>query len=161
MSTESSEHVSVAREIAAPPDTVWSLISDVTRMGEWSPETTSCRWKGDATGPAVEAVFVGANRNESKKWETKCTVTECDPGRRFAFRVSVGPVTVADWSYRIEPTDTGSHVTESWTDERNWLSKKLGGLASGVKDRAPHNRRTMEQTLENLAHAAESSTTAP
>ena len=161
MSTTSSEHVSVEREIAAAPDTVWSLISDVTRMGEWSPETTSCRWKGDADGPAVGAVFTGANRNESKRWETKCTVTECEPGRRFTFRVAVGPIAVADWSYRIEPTDTGSRVAETWTDNRSWLSKKIGGLASGVKDRATHNRRTMEQTLENLAAAAESSAPAP
>ncbi|HAS09465.1 MAG TPA: SRPBCC family protein, partial [Acidimicrobiaceae bacterium] len=51
--------VSVSREIAAPPQRVWELISDITRMGEWSPETTGGKWLKGATGPAVGARFRG------------------------------------------------------------------------------------------------------
>ena len=151
---ESSEHVVVERTIAAPPDQVWALISDVTRMGEWSPETTGCSWQGGATGPAPGARFKGENQAESKRWSTTCEVTACEPGRRFGFDVKVGPIAIARWEYDIEPTAGGSRVQESWTDQRNWLSKKLGALASGVHDRASHNRRTMEQTLDRLAAAA-------
>jgi hypothetical protein len=49
--------------IAADPDSVWDMISDVTRMGQWSPECyramwlTSRRGEGalfwDSTGIAV------------------------------------------------------------------------------------------------------------
>jgi uncharacterized protein YndB with AHSA1/START domain len=153
----SSEHVSVEREIAASPDVVWSLISDVTRMGDWSPETTGCEWRKGATGPVEGARFRGRNQAGSRKWSTECVVTRAEPGRSFAFEVVVGPIDVAEWSYRIEPTAGGCRVEESWTDRRGWLAKKLGGVASGVDDRPDHNRRTMEQTLERLASAAESS----
>ena len=30
--------VSVSREVAAPPEEVFALVSDLTRMGEWAPE---------------------------------------------------------------------------------------------------------------------------
>ena len=58
-----TDHVEVSRRIAASPEAVWNAITDVTRMGEWSPECHTCEWKDDADGPAVGAWFVGHNRN--------------------------------------------------------------------------------------------------
>ena len=145
----------VSREIGAPPETVWDMVSDVTRMGEWSPETTTCEWEKGATAPVVGAKFKGTNRNGSKTWSTGATVTAADRGRRFAFLVAVGPVKVAEWSYDFETTDAGCRVTETWTDRRNGLVKALGKPMSGVDDRAAHNRAGMEHTLERLAAAAE------
>ena len=147
--------VSVSREIAAPPEVVWAMISDVTRMGEWSPETTGCRWIKGATGPVVGARFAGDNRNGSKKWSTNCTVTAAEPGRSFVFRVDVGPLKVAQWGYALEPAGAGCIVTETWTDRRGGLVQALGKPLSGVADRAEHNRAGMEQTLARLAAAAE------
>ena len=54
-----SETVSVTREIAAPAETVWAMVSDVTRMGEWSEECHTCEWHEEFDGPAVGAVFDG------------------------------------------------------------------------------------------------------
>ena len=45
--------ISVEEDIEASPEKLYELVSDVTRMGDWSPETTSCRWLGQATGPVV------------------------------------------------------------------------------------------------------------
>jgi uncharacterized protein YndB with AHSA1/START domain len=147
--------VSVTRDIAAPPDKVWTMVSDLPRMGEWSPENTGGKWVRGATGPAVGARFVGSNRNGKKSWTTTCTVSECEPARAFAFNVGVGPIKVARWKYHIEPlADGGSRVTETWSDRRGWLAKKLGGPASGVTDRANHNRAGMEETLRRLSDAA-------
>lgn len=151
-----SDQVSVSRDIAAPAATVWSMVSDVTRMGEWSPETVGCRWIKGASGPAVGAKFAGDNRNGSKKWSTNCTVTAAEPGRSFAFRVDVGPIKVAEWGYAIETAGDRCTVTETWTDRRGKLVKLLGKPLSGVDDRAVHNKAGMEQTLARLAAAAES-----
>ncbi len=150
-----SEQVQVSRDVSAPAATVWSMISDVTRMGEWSPETIGCEWKKGASGPAIGARFAGANRNGSKKWSTVCEVVDATPGKRFAFEVVVGPLKIAQWAYDLEDTATGCRVTETWTDRRGGLVKKLGKPLSGVDDRASHNRAGMEQTLERLAAAAE------
>jgi uncharacterized protein YndB with AHSA1/START domain len=147
--------VSVTRSIAAPPEKVYALVTDLPRMGEWSPENQGGSWTGGTTEAAVGSKFKGHNANESKKWSTIATVIAAEPGRRFAFRVAVGPVKVADWSYDIEAEGTGSKVTETWTDRRNWLATKLGGIASNVSDRATHNREGMVITLERLAATAE------
>ena len=52
-----------------------------------------------------------------------------------------------DWDYRIEPTDTGCRVTETWTDDRGGFAKFAGKFASGVAERDDHNRDNMEHTL--------------
>lgn len=148
--------VAVSRDIAAPADKVWALISDVTRVGEWSPETTACKWLGDAKGPAVGARFAGTNRIGKKAWTTGCTVVECVPGASFAFEVKAGPFKIARWSYRIIPDGDSCSVTETWTDRRGPLATKLGKPVSGVSDRATHNREGMQATLAKLATVAQS-----
>jgi uncharacterized protein YndB with AHSA1/START domain len=154
MSTE----ISVEREIAAPPEHVWNLISDVTRMSEWSPETSACKWRGSADGAAVGRKFKGTNELGKKRWSTDCTVIAAEPGREFAFRVKAGPFSVADWSYHIEPTATGCTVRETWTDRRGKVATVLGKPVSGVADRAEHNKAGMVATLDGLAAVAESGT---
>lgn len=153
-----ADEVSVERVIAASPDELWARVADIERMGDLSPESAGGAWLKGATGPAVGAKFKGENQNGKKQWSTTCTVVECEPGRAFAFDVTSGPVKVARWAYRIEPTDGGCKVTETWTDQRGWLPKTLGKSISGVADRAAHNRSTMEATLDRLASVAESGT---
>ena len=148
---------SVSRPIAASPDVVWGLVSDVTRMGEWSPETTRGVWLKGVTGPAVGARFKGENELGKKSWSTTCEVVECEPGKSFCFRVLGGPFGVALWEYRIEPTDDGCVVTEDWTDDRGWLIRTAGKAMSGVAHDAEWTRNGMEQTLERLAAVAEAS----
>ena len=149
-----STRVSVTREVAAPAERVWALVSDLPRMGEWSPENRGGVWVKGSTGPVPGARFKGANRNGDKSWSTAVKVIDAEPGRRFSFLVTVGPFKIAEWAYDFEETPDGCRVTETWTDRRNALAKKASGPASGVDDRAEHNRRGMEQTLRGLAAAA-------
>ena len=65
-----ADEVSVSREIAAPAEQVWAMVSDVTRMGEWSPEAEGATWLGDASGAAPGARFRGTNRHGTKTWST-------------------------------------------------------------------------------------------
>jgi uncharacterized protein YndB with AHSA1/START domain len=150
-----ADQVSVDKAMAAPPDVVWKLIAEVTRMGEWSPETASCEWLGGTKAPVVGARFRGRNAREGRKWSTTCQVVAAEPGRSFAFDVRGGPFRVARWEYRIEPDGAGSKVTETWTDQRGRLVAAIGKAKTGVEDRATHNRQGMVQTLDRLAAAAE------
>ena len=52
-----AHHVEVTKVIAATPERVYELVSDLPRMGEWSPENTGGSWIKGATGPAVGAKF--------------------------------------------------------------------------------------------------------
>lgn len=150
-----SDLVSVSRTINAPAEELWEMVSDITRMGQWSPETTDGTWLKGATGAAVGARFTGDNRNGSKTWSITCEVTACDRGKRFAFDAMAGPIRYANWSYDFETTPEGTVVTESVSDNRGRLFKFAGAKISGVSDRATHNRRTMTATLAALAAAAE------
>jgi len=142
------------RAIAAPPERVFELITDLARMGEWSPENVGGRWLGGATGPAVGARFAGRNRNGWRSWRTTSHVVECTPPTRFAFEVTAGPFKVSTWEYEIEPTATGCTVTESWSDRRPAFFAKVGNVATGVGDRAAFNQRSIETTLERLETTA-------
>jgi uncharacterized protein YndB with AHSA1/START domain len=152
-----SDTVSVSREMAAPPERVWVLVSDLPRMGEWSPENTGGTWSKGATGPVNGARFRGANARGKRSWTTDVTVDTCEPGRAFSFEVTAGGFKVARWSYEIESTPSGSRVTESWTDRRGALSRTVGKMVSGIAHNAQETRSTIEATLERLAKAAESS----
>jgi uncharacterized protein YndB with AHSA1/START domain len=140
--------------VLAPPERVWSLVSDVTRMGEWSPETFSAEWIDGASGPAAGARFKGRNQRDGKgpKWSTRCTVTECEPGREFTFVVGKADKPVTRWSYRLAPSDGGTDVTESFESIRYGFFWKL--LAPEEK-RQPQLERGLERTLANLKTRAE------
>ncbi len=152
--------VSVTRDIAAPPETVWAMVSDVTRMGEWSPEAESARWLGGATGPTAGARFRGTNRRGKRTWNTVGTVVDAEPGRVFCFHVTAMCFKVAEWRYTFEPTDSGCRVAETWTDHRGRIVGTVGGWKTGVDDRPTHNRVGMERTLDRLKSVAESTASA-
>ncbi len=93
------------------PDEVYDLVSDVTRMGEWSPVCKACWWD-EGAGPRAGAGFTGRNETPERTWETHSVVEVADRGREFAF--VVGSSAVARWGYTFEPVADGTRVTESW-----------------------------------------------
>ena len=151
------KHVEVSREIKASPEVVWAAISDVTRMGEWSPECHTCMWDEGFDGPAAGATFTGHNRNGDFEWTTQALVVDCVPGERFAFDGVFGEMHFAKWAYDFEPTDAGCCVTETWDEGRPDNVIEYTKSISGVDDRGAHNRRGMEETLARLAAAVEES----
>jgi uncharacterized protein YndB with AHSA1/START domain len=99
--------------IAAPPETVWEMVSDITRMGEWSPGSTGGRWILGASGPAVDAKFLGFNKRGFARWFTTCKVTECERPTAFSFRVLENKM---QWGFRLEPTSDGGTLLTQWRD---------------------------------------------
>ena len=105
--------------IEAPPEKIYQLVSDVTRMGEWSPECRRCHWEGEPLGPLVGARFRGHNRRGWFRWTVPCRVTDVEPQRVFAFETTPpfpfkhrGPQT--RWRYDIEPSGAGTILKESF-----------------------------------------------
>src|SRR5690242_10076820 len=100
---------SVTIQINADRQTVWDLVSDVTRIGEFSPETFEAVWLRGATGPEVGAFFKGhVKRNGvGPVYWTLCEVTDVVPGELFEFAVQVKGTTINRWGYRLEDSGTG------------------------------------------------------
>lgn len=147
--------VSVTQDISAPAELVWALVTDLPRMGEWSPENLGGEWVKGATGAAVGARFKGRNKNGNKAWSTSVKVNEVDAPNKFSFALMALGKNWCDWVYEITPSGAGCTVTHSWIDHRSKFADRLGKLVSGVSNRAEHNRRNMEATLKNLKAAAE------
>ena len=148
--------VETNREILASPQAVWEIISDLESMGRLSPENSGGRWEKGVNGVEEGVVFRGKNKNGFRQWSTKVLITECEPPKKLSFSLRVAGKEWCEWSYQIEAVEDGCVVTESWTDMRTKLQEKIGWLVSGVSDRASHNLKNMEATLENLALLAES-----
>ena len=141
------------RDIAAPPRRCGHLVTDLPRMGEWSPENAGGKWVKGATGPALGSVFEGTNKNGFRRWTTSVTVIACEPNKLFEFAVTSGPLAVATWRYEFEETDGGCRVTESWVDQRKRWFAVLARVAGDHS--AAHAEKEMAATLANVAAALE------
>jgi uncharacterized protein YndB with AHSA1/START domain len=141
----------VAHIIAASPEAVYALVTDLPRMGEWSPENTGGRWVTPATGASVGAKFRGTNKSGKAQWTTIAKVVVADPGREFAFDVTATGMGVARWGYRLESVDGGTRVTEYWDDHRSAVMKKVTGFVLRKPDRRSYNEMSMRRTLEGMA----------
>ena len=140
-------HDSVTVTMHAPPEQIWDLVSDVTRIGRYSPETFEAEWLEGATGPAVGARFRGHVKRNGRgpKYWTTCTVTECEPGRSFFFGVGSEDKPLNLWGYRLEPTAEGTAVTESFTLTPTVPLRIYWALFGWSRGKT--NRRGMERTL--------------
>jgi hypothetical protein len=147
---------SVTVHMDATPDAVWALVSDITRIGEFSPETFEAQWLGGATGPALGARFRGhVKRNEKGPvyWST-CEVTSCDPGRDFGFAVLAGSRSINNWRYVIAATPAGgSDVTESFALTPSIATRIYWAAAGRLRGR--RNRNDMRRTLERIKAVVE------
>ncbi len=134
---------------------MYDLVSDLPRMGEWSPENTGGTWVGGAEGPVVGARFKGSNKSGPFRWRTDVVVTVARPGEEFAFDVTSGPFKIANWDYRFEQEGNKTLVVETWTDHRIPVVGTISSLLIGVRDRPGRNRQNMEATLAKLAASVE------
>lgn len=136
--------------MAAPAEKIWALLSDVTRIGRYSPETFEAEWLDGATGPAVGARFRGHVKRNGKgpTYWTTCTVTASEPGREFAFGVGSPSKPLNVWSYRLEPAGDGTDVTESFALAETPALRLYWALLGWARGRT--NRNGMRTTLERI-----------
>lgn len=151
--------------VACPPDALYDLVSDVTRMGEWSPICAACWWDDDG-GPRLGAWFTGRNQTPERTWETRSQVVTADRGREFAFEVNHGWVR---WSYTFTPAGTpagtpsgaGTELTETW----HFLPAGVAGFhtrygedaENQIAERTSAAHRGIPVTLAAIKRTAESS----
>jgi len=146
---------SVTVHMAAPADKIWTLIADITRTGEFSPEVFESEWLGGATGPALGAKFRGhVRRNEiGPVYWTTCKITACEPGREFGFAVLAGDRALNNWHYRLEPSGEGTDVTESFWMPKSALMQVFRVFGGFLRER--RNKRDMRTTLERIQKVVE------
>jgi uncharacterized protein YndB with AHSA1/START domain len=139
----------------APPEKVWALVSDVTRIGEFSPETFEAAWTRGSIGPEVGASFKGhVKRNGvGPTYWSPCQVTGCVPGELFEFAVGTDELTLNNWGYRLAPEGAGTTVTEYFRIEPSLPMRVYWTLLGPLRGRT--NRDGMRTTLQRMKAVVE------
>lgn len=139
-------------DVAAPPEKVWSLVSDLPRIAEWSPQVVKTFVPG---GVRRGAKMINLNRRGLLFWPTRSEVVAYEPGREVAWRVSENGAT---WSFTLDPTATGTRLVH-----RREFKQGPSELHIRVTDRflggqGPFQaelQQGMRQTLEHVKTLAE------
>lgn len=148
-------HDSVTVHMAAAPDRVWGLVSDITNTGRFSPETLEAQWLNGATGPALGTRFRGHVKRNGRgpMYWTTCRITACEPGREFGFEVLVNGAPVNNWHYEFAPNGDGTDVTESFRLADRAFTRGYWALFGRL--RGETNRNGMRETLHRIKAVAE------
>lgn len=157
MSEKDTHIYSESITIEAPAQTVYDIVSDITRTGEWSPVCTSCWWDDDVIVGVVGAWFTGRNELPDRTWETRSQVVSAEPGREFAWVVGGKFVR---WGYTLANVDAGTVLTESWEflpEGIAMFGEKYGDQASAqIADRTQQALSGIPKTLSAIKRIAES-----
>ena len=100
----------------APIESVWRVISDVTRTGEWSHECHQVTWLGGAAVAAPGARFRGRNRSGWLRWSRTCEILAVDPPLQIAWRTIPTPLFVdsTDWRITLAPAGAGTQIVQAF-----------------------------------------------
>jgi len=152
--------VAVDTYVDAPPDRVWTVVVDLSRMGEWSSENKGGEWVDGE--PALGRRFRGINQREDFKWETVSVVTQFDAPRVFEWKVGDPDNPAATWRYELTAEGHGTRLRQAAD-----VGPGPSGLTMAI-DRMPDKeeriianrceelRRNMTATVEGIKAAAES-----
>jgi len=119
---------SVSRQVhvAAAPETVWAICTDLARFGEWSPENRGGTWVDGADRAALGARFLGTQEHPGRgTWQTTCEVAVFEAPRRFEWVLGDLAEPGATWGFELEAESGGTRV-------RQYV--RMGPGPSGITD---------------------------
>lgn len=106
-------------QINGTPEQVWSVVSDLARMGEWSPQ---CKKMFIFGGPVKQGTRTfNINRRGPLVWPTSAKIVAFAPNKEIAWKI-VENNTV--WGFTLTEADGGTTVTHN--------RKAAGGKTSAV-----------------------------
>lgn len=140
--------------VAAPPDKVWALLTDLSRMAQWSPELVRMVPLKPG-GLRVGQWYLGVNRRKAVVWPTRSVLAVLEPGRSLAWDTRSSG---ARWIWEISPDPAGTRVVHRRPVPHGvtLLSKVFAPLAlGGSEEHADELEAGMQQTVDRLKAAAE------
>ncbi|MDP1793132.1 MAG: SRPBCC family protein [Acidimicrobiales bacterium] len=153
---------SVSLDINADANTLYDMVSDLPRIGEWSPECVTVVWDGNVTTPVEGSEFVGHNAvgpGRRIKYKRHGTVLTAERGKAFSFITDEGGKPSTAWHYSFESLGDGrTRVTEGY--EVRWIpmwARILDVPTNRYKELLAGMRTTLEQ-LKATAEASASQT---
>jgi uncharacterized protein YndB with AHSA1/START domain len=140
-------------DIDAPVAKVWELVSDLSRMPQWSPQ---CRLMKARGGPVRQGTkTINLNRRGLLFWPTTSQITEFIPEKKLAFRINENGTV---WSYELEPSGSGTRLTETRHAENGvkaFSNMTVNAFMGGVPNFEQELVEGMNQSLTRIKAAAE------
>ncbi|CAN5119567.1 SRPBCC family protein [soil metagenome] len=143
--------------VDAPPEQVWALLTDFSRMPSWSPELVRMipLLRG---GLRVGQQYVGINRRKAMIWPTRSVVAVLEPGRSLAWDTRSSG---ARWIWEIAPAEGGGTTVTHRRPVPSRLTRVSGIFAGaflgGAAGHADELEAGMVTTVARLTAAAEGS----
>jgi uncharacterized protein YndB with AHSA1/START domain len=142
-------------DVAARPERVWALLTDFSRMPDWSPELVKMLPMKPG-GLRVGQWYLGINRRKAVVWPSRSVVADVQPGRSLTWDTKSSG---ARWIWELERVETGTRVVH-----RRPVPKKLTGMShafasaflGGTEGHADELEAGMAETVARLKAAAES-----
>lgn len=139
-------------DIAASPDKVWAVVSNLKRMPEFSPQ---CVRMVPLGAPKAGTWVLNLNTDGKKYWPTTARIVRFEPNQAFAFKINENR---SIWSYTLEATETGTRLVErrDVPNGTSWFSRKSIDAALGGE--APFEEaliRGMHETLGKIKTVVE------
>jgi uncharacterized protein YndB with AHSA1/START domain len=100
-------------EIAAPPEKIWSLLTERENLLKWHPRAQTFDFIGEQRS-GVGATFYMVGKSDGRLMRSVCEITDWQENKKFAFHEILGMTKKFDAAYNIEATETGSRLTMMW-----------------------------------------------
>lgn len=156
MTSQAARELRTETTVAAPPEKVWALLTDFSRMPEWSPELVRMV-PLKSGGLRVGQAYLGVNKRKAVVWPTRSVVAVLEPGRALAWDTRSSG---ARWIWELSPEGDGSTrvvhrrpVPKSLTLVSRLFAPAFLGGSDGHADELEHG---MAETVARLKAAAES-----
>ncbi|MEC3920389.1 SRPBCC family protein [Nocardia sp. CDC160] len=142
-------------DIAAAPEKVWSVVSDLKRIPEFSPQTLRMQPLGRAVHTGTWTVNL--NKASGYVYPTTSKVVRFEPNKAIAFRMTENRTV---WSYTLEPTADGTRLIQR-RDVPNgklpwWLQKTIDTVFGGEQPFEAALVEGMHETLGKIKQTVES-----
>ena len=144
----------------ASAEDVWRILSDPSRLGEWSHETSKGIWLDGSMSARPGARFRASNQAGRFRWTRISEIVAADEPRVLAWRTipTATKRDSTDWRITLEPIETGTRIVQTFdvvminpvVERVFWLILKMH------RDRSD----ALAGDIERLGRAAERATRA-
>ena len=119
------------RDIAAPTELVWRVITDFASYGEWNPFVIACDAELHPGAPISMTVVLGESSRDQVEF-----VSQVIPGELFQYRMKpVGPLLHSYREHEVIALDGGNTRYRSTFELKGWLSPLVAlSLGSALED---------------------------
>jgi hypothetical protein len=104
-------HLETQIDIAAPPETVWNILTDLEAYSDWNPFIVSA----EGNVAIGERLTNRMQQPGSKAMTLKPTVTAAEPGQKFEWlgHLIVPGIFAGRHRFELDATETGTRVVHS------------------------------------------------